>query len=281
VATTNRGRESKSEKGTVPQRASAQKTQAGESFQPEDLGNPALLPDSLPATSNNLELRQKNVLHLQRKQGNAHVQRLLPSRRAQPALPVSVGSAPGNFIQRDASQGGKSKGEGPGTVDGAAEDFYDVSGKELSDLTDQLKKFDGYGSETYVALTIDGEVVPEEKGGKLQIKVKWIAVDHETRLPRWTDYKDACSAAQTEWNRFMKQTRKHEEEKHVKMANDWVKNLGEEDTVITGDTVDELKEKLAEKQEELGNKLQAKHDECGHGVEIDAILHPDKGVCGE
>jgi len=287
MATTNRRRASKSEKEAVPRRPSAHKTRAGDSFQPENLADPAQLPDSLPATSNNLSLRQKNVLHLQRKQGNARARSVLPARRtsparrAQPVLPVSSGSAPGNFIQRDASKGGKSKGEGPGTVKGAHEDFYNVTGKELSDLTDQLKKFKGYASETYVALTIEGEVVPKKKGGKLQIKVKWKAVDHETRLPRWTDYKDACPAAQKEWNRFMKQTRKHEAQKHVKMANKWVKSLGKEDTVITGDTVDELKTKLADKHKELAKKLQDKHDDCGHGVDIDAILHTDKGVCAK
>jgi predicted secreted Zn-dependent protease len=281
MATANRGRASKSDKEAVPKRPSAHKTRAGDSFQVQNLANPVPLPDSLPATSNNLNLRQKNVLRLQRKQGNARARSTLPARPAQAAPPVSSGSAPGNFIQRDASKGGKSKGEGPGTVKGASEDFYDVNGKELSDLTNQLKKFEGYASETYVALTIDGEVVPKKKGGKLQIKVKWKAVDHETRLPRWADYKDACPAAQKEWDRFMKQTRKHEAQKHVKMANKWVKSLGKKDTVITGDTVDELKTKLADKHKELAKRLQTKHDDCGHGVEIDAILHTDKGVCSK
>ena len=149
MAATNRGHESKSEKRAVPKRPSVQETREDQSLQQGTLENPAMLPDSLPATSNNLQLRQKKVLHLQRKQGNVQARR---------SLPVSSGSAPGNFIQRDASKGGKSKGEGPGKVKGAKEDFYDVSGKELSDLTDQLKKYDGYASETYVALTIDGQV---------------------------------------------------------------------------------------------------------------------------
>ena len=282
MATRHPGRESKSEKKTVPQRAIAKETQTSEPFQPESLENSAMLPDFPPAYTNNLHLRQRSVLHLQRKHGNAHVRRILANQRTQPALPISSGNAPDNFIQRDeAKGGGKSKGEGPGKVKGAEEVFYDVSGKKLSDLTNQLKKIDGYASETYVALTIDGEVTPKRKSGKLQIKVKWKVVDHETRLPRWTDYKDACSAAQKEWDRFMKQTRKHEEKAHVKMANKWVKKLGKKDRVITGKDVDELKRKLADKHKELGEKLQTKHDACGHGVDIDALLHPEKGVCGK
>lgn len=282
MATNHRGRESKSDKKSTPQRVPTSETPVSEPVLPETVEEFATLADFPPAYDNNLRLRQRNVLNLQRKHGNTHVRRLLDSHRSSLTSPPTPGSAPGSFIQRKPKKGGgKSNGEGPGKVKGATEVFYDVSGKKLSDLTGQLKRYDGYASETYVGITTEGEVFPKKKGGMLQITVKWIAVDHETRLPRWTDYKDACSAAQDEWDRFMKQTRKHEETAHVKMANKWVKNLKKKDKVITGKDGDELQQKLEEKHQELGNKLQEKQDACGHGVDIDAILHTEKGECSE
>ena len=279
----HRGREKKPDKKSVPRRPSSKESRAKEPVQSRAIEIESGLPALPPAHDNNLGLRQEAILKIQQKHGNTQARQVLARQQAAPGPSLKSGVlSPGSIQRKDKKKGsGKSNGEGPGKVKGAEEAFYDVSGKKLSDLTSQLKKYDGYGSKTYVALTIEGEVVPKKKKGKLQIKVKWTTVDHKTYLPRWTDYKDACSAAQEEWDRFMKQTRKHEEKAHVKMANKWVKNLKKKDTVITGKDVDELKQKLAEKQVELGEKLQKKHDACGHGVDIDAILHTDKGVCTE
>ncbi len=275
MASGHQGHESKSDKKPTPQRVPTGDSPAAEPLSPETLGNFATPHDFPPAYNNNLRLRQRSVLQLQRDHGNTRVRRFLANHLVSPPSPAA------NSIQREEEEkgGGKSNGEGPGKVQGATEAFYDVSGEKLSDLTEQLKKYAGYASETYVALTIEGEVFPEKKGGKLQIKVEWKTVDHESRLPRWTGYKDACKAAQDEWDRFMTQTRKHEQTAHVEMADKWVKELGKKDTVITGKDAEELQRKLGEKQVELGEKLQKKHDACGHGVDIDAILHTEKGEC--
>jgi len=73
--------------------------------------------------------------------------------------------------------------------------------------------------------------------------------------------------------------RQHEQEAHVDVSAGFVKELGEADTVITGETMADLEDNLAAKQEELGGRLQAIHDGCDHGVGLDAILHPDNGRC--
>ena len=129
-------------------------------------------------------------------------------------------------------------------------------------------------------LTIDGKVVPQKlEDGTMFIKVKWITVDVEVHLPRWTDYNNACPAARKEWDRFMGQTRLHEQQAHVDKANDFVENLGEEDTLIEGKSPEELKAKLENKAKELQKRLQKIHDACDHGASVDALLHPEKGVC--
>jgi predicted secreted Zn-dependent protease len=98
------------------------------------------------------------------------------------------------------------------------------------------------------------------------------------RLPRWTGYDAACPSAQQEWDRFMTQTRAHEQQEHVNMARNFVDNLGEDDTVITGSSVADLQNTLQAKHQELADRLQALHDACDHGAAIDALLHPENGV---
>jgi len=151
----------------------------------------------------------------------------------------------------------------------------------LNDITGQLGHFGGYASETNAPITIQGRVTPQQVGGVYQVRVQWIISGATVGLPRWTNYNAACPAAQQEWDRFMGQTRQHEQQAHVNAARTFVQNLGEEDTVITGSTVAALRTNLRAKQRELAGRLQTIHDGCDHGVSIDAILHPERGRCSE
>ena len=110
-------------------------------------------------------------------------------------------------------------------------------------------------------------------------EVTWVINGATVRLPRWADYDEACPAAQAEWDRFLRQTRIHEQEAHVDEARTFVDELGEEDTVITGETRAALRRNLMAKHRDLADRLQDIHDGCDHGVSIDAILHPDNGRC--
>ena len=193
---------------------------------------------------------------------------------------VRKASVPHGRVQRQKDKGGGTNGRGAGAIKDAKEVAYDVSGKTLADLRGPLKHFGGHAAETRAPITIDGKVMPQKReDGTMFIKVKWITVDVEVHLPRWTDYKDACPAAQQEWDRFMGQTRLHEQQAHVDKAKKFVEKLGEEDTVIEGSNPEELKAKLEAKGKELQKRLQAIHDACDHGASVDALLHPEKGVC--
>jgi hypothetical protein len=144
-----------------------------------------------------------------------------------------------------------------------------------------LNKYSGFAAETYVGLGIkDNQVTPEKtKDGSLKATIQWMTADEETRLPRWVDYSKACAPAKKEWDRFMTQTRIHEQQAHIDASQKFIKDLGEKDTVITGADADDFRANLEAKQQELGERLQAIHDACDHGASIDAILHPDKGKC--
>jgi len=138
----------------------------------------------------------------------------------------------------------------------------------------------GFAAETSTPLGLRGTVTPQRQpDGTYQVRVQWVINGATTRLPRWTDYGAACSAAKQEWDRFMTQVRAHEQQAHVNAARDFVTNLGEEDTLITGASVDEVRSNLQAKQQDLATRLQTIHDGCGHGADMDAILHPDNGVC--
>jgi predicted secreted Zn-dependent protease len=239
-------------------------------FKPESLLTASELPglrDSVPKHGTAQRLRQSAVLRQQEQHGNAFVQRFLEHDTG--------------MVQRKKKKAsGKSEGKGPGKINNAKEEFYDVSGATLDEISPQLHPFDGHASETYTALTIEGEVKPTKtKDDTYQAKVKWIIVDGVVRMPRWTDYAAACPAAQAEWDRFMRLLRQHEQEAHVNVSASFVKELGEADTVITGETMADIQDNLVAKQEELGARLQAIHDGCDHGVGLDAILHPDNGRC--
>ncbi len=248
---------------------------SNEATKPRQVVKPAtavsLSLSALPEHTTTRPFRQSAVLQLQQRYGNNHVQRLLQH-------PDAAGA-----VQRKKGKGsGKSKGQGPGKVKNAKEEFYDVSGATLNDITGQLGPFDGHASETYTALTIDGRVKPtKNEDDTYTAKVKWKIVDGVVRMPRWVDYGKACTAAQNEWDRFMTQVRLHEQEAHVDVSDKFVQELGEEDTVITGSSVEEVQTNLEAKQQELTTRLQALHDACDHGAAIDAVLHPDNGACEE
>ena len=182
--------------------------------------------------------------------------------------------------KRTGKHGAKQGGRGPGIMRNARERFYDVKGPTLASITGQLHGAGGYAAETNAPIGMAGRVLPERQAdGTYRAEIRWQIIGASTLLPRWADYSNACAAAQGEWDRFMTQTRTHEQAAHVDAAHAFVSNLGPEDTVITGASVANLQRKLEAKQRELARRLQAIHDGCTHGVDIDAILHPENGQC--
>jgi predicted secreted Zn-dependent protease len=212
------------------------------------------------------------------RQGNTRLQRMMekstPDRR-EPESGVMQ-------LQRDHHQGGGGGAggpTGPGRMRNSEERYYDVTGKTLTEVSTQITQIDGYASETYTGLTIEGRVRPQRLAdGTYRVRVKWVIRGTYTRLPRWIDYNKGSAAAKAEWNRFMTQTRLHEQQAHVDAAQKFVEGLGEEDTVITGASVEDVSQNLQAKQQELGSRLQAIHDSCTHGTDVDAILHPERDV---
>jgi predicted secreted Zn-dependent protease len=198
---------------------------------------------------------------------------------------LGVQAAPPGLIQRENGGGGSSGGSSGG---GAAarpstEQYYTVSGTTLDAVSPQLNHFDGqYAALTQTDLGITGQIAPEElEDGSYRATVPWSINGAVVTLPQWSDRGSACAAAQGEWDRFMTQTRVHEQTAHVTAAYDFADNLPESDRVITGSTRDELVQNIQAKQQELAGRLQAIHDGCDHGASIDAILHPDNGRCEE
>jgi predicted secreted Zn-dependent protease len=239
--------------------------------------------ERLPEHETTRPLRQTAVEDMQRRHGNAHTQRTLALRTVE-SLSLSEAGLAG-VVQR---QGGRRRrganpgGRGPGRIQHAREVTYTVSGATLVDITGQLNPFDGFASQTEAPLGLAGRVRPQRQpDDSFQVTVQWRINGASVHLPRWTDYDAACPAAQQEWDRFLRQTRQHEQEAHVDAGREFVNQLGEEDTVIRGETIEELQANLGAKQEELGERLQAIHDACDHGVGLDAILHPDNGHCDE
>ncbi|NOZ06903.1 MAG: DUF922 domain-containing Zn-dependent protease [Chloroflexi bacterium] len=258
-----------------------------------DLTGPVALPAELTAagtiqaqaaqlSDRQLQGAQRRALgaHIGRMQGNGHLQRVVSfgkrARAATTGAPATVQMRPGRR-RRGAHPGGR----GSGHIQHATTNYYTVSGATLHDIVGQLSHFGGYASETNAPITIRGRVTPQHVGNVYQVRVQWVISGATVGLPRWTNYNTACSAAQHEWDRFMGQARQHEQQAHVDAARTFVRNLGEEDTVITGSTVADLQANLAAKQQELAGRLQTIHDSCDHGISIDATLHPDRGRCSE
>lgn len=269
TAKRRRKRQKKYEERRKAKRASAggQRTKVQSGTQPVQAAE-------LPFHSSTRRLRQATLLAAQRLYGNGYVQRILE--RA-----PFVGT-----LQRQEEDGSENAanpgGRGPGQIQNGSEQFYTVAGATLDAITDQLAHFDGFAAQTRADLGMEGNVTPQRQDdGTLQVQVTWVIPEVTVQLPRWEGYDAACAAAQREWDRFMQQTRQHEQTAHVDAAHDFVQELGEEDTVITGATVAELQRNLQAKRDELGGRLQAIHDSCDHGASIDAILHPDNGRCPE
>ena len=198
------------------------------------------------------------------------------------------GQLPEKALPAEPQKGGRRKrsanpgGRGPGRMQNAGEITYDVSGSSLASISGQLHRAGGYASETNAPIGLAGRLSPQRQAdGTYRVQVQWRINGATTLLPRWVDYDNACVAAQTEWDRFMGQTRAHEQAAHVDAALDFVRKLGPDDTVITGASVDDVRRNLEAKQRDLADRLQAIHDACTHGYDIDAILHPDQGSCGE
>ncbi len=260
------------------------------------------VPPELPKLTNTLTLRRQLVQRLQGQLGNAAVVRRLAD-KGKPSDRVSHMARSG-FLQRageeeqegvgDSGTTAEAVGAAIGAATGTAtaatvtqiqngtEEPYDVSGATLNDITGQLAHFDGlYGAQTETQLGISTGQMPVERqaDGSVRVEVPWSINGAVVGLPRWTDYDEACDAAQQEWNRFMRRARQHEQEAHVDMAYQFIRDLGPVDRVVTGRNTAELRRNLAAKQQVLRTRLQALHDGCDHGASIDAILHPDDGRC--
>ncbi|GMQ79489.1 MAG: hypothetical protein BMS9Abin02_2086 [Anaerolineae bacterium] len=242
----------------------------------------------LPNLPNTLTLRRQLVQRLQTRLGNSAVARRMSSAdtRAIPAM----GPAPPDLLQRDGEDEQEGEGasettaaaSGAGSIQNATEDFYDISGAALNDITGQLAHFDGqYGAQTETQLGISTAQMQVERQAdrSVRVEVPWSINSAVVGLPRWTDYANACAAAQQEWNRFMRRARQHEQEAHVDMAYQFVRDLGLEDRIVSGRNAAALRRNLAAKQRALIRRLTTIHDGCDHGVSIDAILHPDNGRC--
>jgi hypothetical protein len=164
-------------------------------------------------------------------------------------------------------------GRGPGKMQGAKEGFYEVKGKQLVDLLPQLKKFDGFAAETCTPVRFKYAAPTREKG-KWTTTVGWIVDEATTKLPRWMDYDTASTAAQTEWDRYLQQTRQHEEERHIQAVKEYVQTRP---TSFTAKSAAKLVKVVNQEGKCTLQYIQTEiHDQCGHGVEIDAILHAER-----
>ena len=211
--------------------------------------------------------------------GNLHLQRVVLETNNNQGMTGTSGPV----VQRQPKNPGKGSGgggSGPGRIQNASERYYDVDGSTLDEVGPQLQRFDGFAAETNAPITIRNRVRPQrQEDGTYQIRVEWVIRGAFTRLPRWTNYGNTCPAAKQEWDRYMTQTRAHEQQAHVDAALAFVSSLGEEDVLVTGASVAEVSSNLQAKHQELAARLQAIHDSCTHGADIDAILHLENGVC--
>ena len=258
-------------------------------------------PPELPTLPNTPTLRRQLFQVLQRQLGNAAVVRRFVAKGKHSERVSQM--APPRFLQRDGEGEQESETDSgtPGAAPGAAigrttggdaaaatsiqngtEEFYDVSGDTLNDITGQLAHFDGqYGAQTETHLGISTEEMPIQRrpNGTLRVAVPWSINSAVVGLPRWTTRAGACAVAQQEWDRFLRRARQHEQEAHVDMAYQFVTDLGPGDRIVTGRDADALRRNLAAKQRVLRGRLQSLHNGCDHGASIDAILHPDNGRC--
>lgn len=167
-------------------------------------------------------------------------------------------------------------GRGPGAMQGAKEQFYEVKGKHLADLLPQLEKLDGFAAKTRTPVSFS-YAAPKQTKDKWTTTITWKVDESTAQLPRWVDYDAACPTAQQEWDRYMQQTRRHEEAKHITAVKDYLKTRPK---VFSAATADELVQTVESEGKDVLEHLQSEiHDKCGHGAEIDAILHADRDSC--
>lgn len=239
---------------------------------------PVTLLQAVPASKGGSAYWEQGVLlEAQRTVGNGAVAAAVASRSG-------VRAAPEGLIQRENGGGASGGGSSAGAAARpSTEQFYTVTGTTLDAVSPQLNHFDGqYAALTRTDLGISGQIAPERlDDGTYRATVPWSINGAVVNLPQWEERGSACAAAQAEWDRFMTQTRAHEQTAHVTAAYDFVDNLPESDRVITGSTRDELVQNIQAKQQELATRLQGIHDACDHGASIDALLHPDNGRCEE
>ena len=76
--------------------------------------------------------------------------------------------------------------------------------------------------------------VERQADGSVRVEVPWSINSSVIGLPQWTDYAEACAAAQQEWDRFTRKARRHEQVAHVDMATQFVRDLGAADMVVIG-----------------------------------------------
>lgn len=261
-----------------PQRHRRDEPEQGYALQPGLLNAPA--PQQEPHTwlhhphSSPLQ-RQLAAATMGQTEGNRALTALLQA----PVTDKTVGNRDAVQTQRRQQAAAHPGGSGPGRIVGAEEQPYAVTGKHLPDLLAQLERFGGFAAktETQVSLTYQTRQL---RNGSWRATVQWSVSGAATQLPRWVDYDQAYPAAQREWDRYMRRLRQHEQAKHIEAVRIYLTKLKQEYKVITAPTQGELEQLIAEKTVTLQALIQTQvHDPCGHGAEIDAILHADHDSC--
>jgi hypothetical protein len=193
-------------------------------------------------------------------QGNRHLQRLvalIQRREPEEVTPAQSNTDPASPT--------------PATRQNVTETYRDESGS----LTELAAAFTTRrAAETNTPLSYKGYEWNQQPDGSYRTEVEWILPQITMTLPRWQEYGAASAAAQGEWDRFVGQTRIHEQEAHVDKARDLLNQLQEADRVVVAGSPEELKAKIEAKAKELAQRLQAIHAQCDHGVSIGAVLNP-------
>lgn len=219
--------------------------------------------------------RQLAAATLGQTEGNRALTALLHA----PVIDKTAGNGDAVQTQRRQQAAAHPGGSGPGRIAGAEEQPYDVTGKHLPDLLAQLERLDGFAAKTDTKFSHTYQM-RQLRNGSWRANVQWSVSGATAQLPRWVDYDQACPAAQREWDRYMRRLRQHEQAKHIETVRTYLTKVKREYKVITAPTEAEVEQMIAEKNRELEALIQTEvHDTCGHGAEIDAILHADRDTC--
>jgi len=163
-----------------------------------------------------------------------------------------------------------------GNIKNAKEQFYSIEEPVLAD-TPAGFKYKPYASETDCDIGGAENLTPKKNDGNWIVSnIPW-TVSCIVNLPKWKNFIHATAPDRNEWARFMKQTRIHEQG-HVDRARNFVKGLSPADRQVTAPNVEQLKQALKSKGEDLQVRLQNIHDqydlETKHGETQDAMLKP-------